>query len=227
MNLLEKTLNANRKLLDLDLSILTWGNVSIRSKEERVVYIKPSGIDLSCASPEDMSLVSLEGEHLAGKKPSVDTKTHLKIYNGFEDICAVVHTHSLYATVFAQAGMDIPCFGTTHADYFYGAIPCVKMPTKKQIDDDYELQTGINIVNHFLIHNINPLQVLGAIVHGHGVFCWGTDEVCALENALVLEKIAEMSFRTLILDDNAPSLPDYILQKHFLRKHGNNKYYGQ
>ena len=222
-----EVLNANKWIVDKDLCMLTWGNVSYMDRDKSVVYIKPSGADLNSISPDDISQVSFDDEKLiGGLKPSVDTKIHLELYRNFEEVKAVVHTHSLHATSFAQASKGIPCLGTTHADYFFGEIPCVPQPTPEMIVEDYERHTGKCIANYFLKHNISSSSVPAALVEGHGVFCWGKTLKNALENAMIVEKIAEMALITLSLNPNS-ELSSYVLYKHFLRKHGGASYYGQ
>lgn len=222
-----EVLYANKWIVEKNLSILTWGNVSKVNREEGQIYIKPSGANLETLGSEDISIVSLgDGSHLSGLSPSVDTKTHRQLYKHFDDVGCVVHTHSTYATAFAQANCSIPCLGTTHADYFFGSIPCITQPTSNEVDKDYEKFTGLRIVNHFHTLGINSLEVPAALVQGHGVFCWGKTVKDALENSIIVEKVAEMAIHTLSLNQKS-KLSEYILNKHFLRKHGKNKYYGQ
>mgnify|MGYP003117542683 FL=1 len=219
-------LEANQWIVSTGLVSLTWGNVSALSTDRQRVIIKPSGIDLKTATPEDMSELSLSENYISGKKPSVDTPTHVCLYHNFKNIGSVVHTHSKYATIWAQAYKNIPCFGTTHADYFDGSVPCIRPPTPKKVKDNYETYTGYCIVEYFEDKKIDPLRVPGALIGGHGVFCWGETVEKALENAFVLEKVAEMAYHTRLLGHKR-SLPKYILRKHFDRKHGDKKYYGQ
>lgn len=224
MNIRQKVLEANRWIVDKKLVELTWGNVS--AKNDNLVYIKPSGINLNNAVDSDVSIVNIDGISIGGLKPSVDTPTHLALYRGFKNIGCVVHTHSKYSTIFAQAGCDIPCLGTTHADYFYGDIPCVSHPSKKLVKTDYELNTGNLIVEHYQKNDIKYDYMPACIVSGHGTFVWGENIEKALENVYVLEVIAEMAYKTLLLNPKA-SLKKYVLDKHYLRKHGDSKYYGQ
>tara|TARA_Y100000593_G_scaffold94858_1_gene196678 strand:+ start:7897 stop:8589 length:693 start_codon:yes stop_codon:yes gene_type:complete len=222
----QDVLFANRWIVEKGLTQLTWGNVSARNIEKEVIYIKPSGVNLDFTTREDISEVTLSGVHCNGKKPSVDVLTHLELYKGFPWVNSVVHTHSKYATLFAQANMDIPCLGTTHADYFYGDIPCVPHPTKQQTNEDYELNTGVVICEYFAKNNIDSMKMQSCVVSGHGTFSWGHDLDACLENAFVLETLAEMAHGTLMLNKEV-IFSDYILEKHFLRKHGDNSYYGQ
>ena len=219
-------LSANRWLVESGLVSLSWGNVSAVAEDTKRVFIKPSGIDLNSATPEDISEVDFSEAHLSGKKPSVDTPTHLCLYHNFNSIGAVVHTHSKYATIWAQAHKSIPCFGTTHADYFDGPIPCVLPPSPQKVEDNYEFYTGYAIVNYFEKKSIDPMMNPGVLIAGHGPFCWGATVDKALENALVLEEVAEMAYHTYLLGHTRP-LAQYILRKHFDRKHGEKKYYGQ
>jgi len=222
-----RVLEANREIVKSGLSILTWGNASLVDRDKELVHIKPSGINLSEASAEDIAVVGLSsGTHVSGLNASVDTKTHLELYNSFDNIGGVVHTHSVFATAFAQSNTNIPCLGTTHADYFNGAIPCIGPPSPEEVEEDYELFTGKNIVKYFKENAVNPDHVPGALVRGHGVFCWGYTIELAVEHAIIIEKIAEMAVITLGLDSYS-RLDPYILNKHFQRKHGKDSYYGQ
>ncbi len=221
-----KVLAANQWLVESGLVTLTWGNVSALGQPGEQFFIKPSGIDLETATPDDVSEVDFKQTHLSGKKPSVDTPTHFCLYENFKDVGCVVHTHSKYATIWAQAHQDIPCFGTTHADYFDGSIPCVPPPSPQKVEENYELHTGYAIVDYFQDKSIDPMRVPATIVGGHGVFCWGRTIQKALENAFVLEQVAEMAYHTWLLGQREP-VSEYILRKHFDRKHGDKKYYGQ
>lgn len=222
-----EVLFANKQIVDKNLVILSWGNVSKIDRDKNLLYIKPSGADLEEISQYDIAQVStLDGSWVLGMKPSVDTKIHLEIYKGFSDVGAVVHTHSVHATAFAQANKPIPCLGTTHADYFYGEIPCVPQPTAEELDDDYEKYTGLRIVDYFDYFDIDYNHIPAALVEGHGVFCWGKTVEDAVETAIILEKVAEMAILTLSLNKDS-NLSDYVLEKHFTRKHGDSKYYGQ
>jgi len=222
----QNVLTANRWIVEKGLIELTWGNVSFYDSLENSVYIKPSGIDLFRASIDDISCINMGGETKSGLKPSVDAPTHIKIYKNFNGVLSVVHTHSKYATIFAQAGRPIPCLGTTHADYFYGTVPCVPHPNSSQTKEDYEAHTGQIICDYFHSNKINPLQVQACLVKGHAPFAWGKDIKSALENAYVLEIVAEFAYKTIRINSDA-RLSNMILDKHFLRKHGGSRYYGQ
>tara|TARA_B100001094_G_scaffold330748_1_gene396767 strand:- start:371 stop:1054 length:684 start_codon:yes stop_codon:yes gene_type:complete len=220
----KELLESNCEILRNGLVSLTWGNVSCRVDDN--IIIKPSGIDLSVARPEDMSVVDLTGNSISGLKPSVDTLAHVELYKGFPEIRSVVHTHSKFATSFAQAGTPIRCLGTTHADYFRGAIPIVPIPTWDDTTS-YEKKTGEAIVKHFNHKSISYLQIPAALVESHGVFAWGKCMKSAVENAHVLELVAEMKVITLSINPNKGNLALQISDKHFFRKNGDGKYYGQ
>ena len=232
-----EVLRANKWLVDKELCILTWGNVSYLDRDESILYIKPSGANLDELSPKQISQVSYEtNELLGGLSPSVDTPTHLELYKQFGSrhqvpygVNSIVHTHSVYATAFAQAGSPIPCLGTTHADYFFGEIPCVPQPTEEEVEEDYEKNTGKCIANYFISNGINPMEVPAALVQGHGVFCWGKTIEDALEISMIVEKVAQMASITLSMLPlrTCGGLSPYLLKKHYLRKHGTNNYYGQ
>jgi len=228
MNNVQKLIEVNQALIKEKLVIFTWGNASFRTSSN-TIYIKPSGVPFKDLTEEKMSEVDLDTKmHLSGHKPSVDTPTHIELYNNFSDINAIIHTHSKYCTIFAQAKKSIPCLGTTHADYFYGDVPVVGELSDQEIEKNYEENTGAKIVDYFLINDIAPLQIPAALSPSHGVFAWGHDLNHAIKNAIVLENIAEMAYKTLILCYNGDVDFDCkLLDKHFLRKHGNNKYYGQ
>ncbi|MCK5861929.1 MAG: L-ribulose-5-phosphate 4-epimerase AraD [Candidatus Hydrogenedentes bacterium] len=216
----------NLALKDRGLVFQTWGNASAVDREHKVVAIKPSGVDYTCMTPEHISVVDMDGNRVAGDlKPSVDIATHLALYAEFSDIGGVIHTHSHYATCFAQARSEIPCLGTTHADYFHGTIPLTALPSPEQVCSDYEWNMGAIIINCF--HNRNPLNCPAALVAGHGPFTWGETVEDALENACVLEEVARMATHTFAVNGNAAPLEPYLLDKHFLRKHGKSSYYGQ
>jgi len=231
--MLKKLIKTNQALINEGLVILTWGNASCRTKSGDRMYIKPSGVPFEELMTRDIATVDLKtGRHLKGKKPSVDTPTHLALYNAFPAINSIVHTHSKYCTIFAQAKLDIPCFGTTHADYFYGPIPVVEDLTEEEIQTDYEKNTGLKIIDHFTTRNISPMSVKAALSPAHGVFVWGSSMEEALECAIVLENIAEMAYKTLVLTrpmryNRTVTCDSALLDKHFLRKHGDKKYYGQ
>ena len=221
----EEVYRANIELVEHGLVIFTWGNVSGIDREKGLVVIKPSGVSYDEMKPKDMVVLNLYGQVVEGNlKPSSDTPTHLVLYRQFENIGGVVHTHSEWATSWAQAGKSIPALGTTHADYFYGEIPCTRKMTKAEIENDYELETGKVIVERF--KDIDADQVPGVLVNNHGPFSWGTDAHNAVHNAVVMEEVAKMTFRTLQLNPET-TMDQVLLDKHFLRKHGKNAYYGQ
>ena len=226
MDLRQEVLDANRWIVDRNLVELTWGNVSAISDDRKKIVIKPSGVKLHHATAKEMSEISRDGVLIAGKKPSVDTPSHIEIYNAFPKIKSVIHTHSKYATIFAQANRCIPCLGTTHADYFYGDVPCVPHPQAPEVNNGYEMHTGRIIGEYFTKNKINYLHTPACIVQGHGVFVWGENISTTLETAYVLEVISEMAFKTLMLEPKA-KLERYVRDKHFFRKHGTTKYYGQ
>ena len=219
---------ANLELVRRGIVIYTWGNVSGISEDRKYMVIKPSGVDYDGMSPEDMVVVDIEtGERAEGKwKPSSDTDTHLELYRRYPDIKGVVHTHSIHAVAFAQAGIPIPAFGTTHADYFYGDVPCTRELTREEVEEAYERNTGKVIVETIDGLGYDPMAVPGIIVKNHGPFCWGKSPANAVYNAVVLETVAEMDLKTLLLNPNA-SIARYVLDKHYMRKHGPNAYYGQ
>ena len=205
--------------------IFTWGNASGIDREKGLVVIKPSGVSYDTMKPDDMVVVDMEGNVVDGKwKPSSDTPTHLVLYKAFPETGGIVHTHSAWATSWAQAGRSIPALGTTHADYFYGAVPCSRKLTKEETEGDYEGETGHVIVETFT--NLDPSSVPGVLVNNHGPFSWGKTPQEAVHNAKVLEEVAMMAFRTLVLNPDA-SFDPFLLDKHFSRKHGKNAYYGQ
>jgi len=223
----EEVCKANLELVDHGLVIFTWGNVSGIDRESGLIVIKPSGVSYDNMSPEDMVVVDLDGKVVDGKyKPSSDTATHIVLYKNFPNIGGVVHTHSEWATSWAQAGKSIPAVGTTHADYFYGTVPCTRKMTEEEIKTAYELETGNVIVECFKTQNINPDYVPGVLVNNHAPFSWGTDAHNAVHNAVVLEEVAKMTFRSFQLNPNT-EMDQTLLDKHFLRKHGANAYYGQ
>lgn len=221
----EEVYRANLDLVEHGLVIFTWGNVSGIDRERGLVVIKPSGVSYDEMRPQDMVVMNLYGQVVEGSlKPSSDTPTHLVLYRQFQNIGGVVHTHSEWATSWAQAGKGIPALGTTHADYFYGEIPCTRKMAKEEIEKDYELETGKVIVERF--KELNPDQVPGVLVNNHGPFSWGTDAHNAVHNAVVMEEVAKMTFRTLQLNPET-KMDQVLLDKHFLRKHGEDAYYGQ
>ena len=222
----QKVYEANMELPKRNLITYTWGNVSGNDREKGLFVIKPSGVDYSELRPCDMVVMDLNGNKIEGNlNPSSDTKTHIELYKSFKDIGGVVHTHSPWATSWAQAGKGIPCYGTTHADYFYGTIPCARDLTSDEINSDYEKNTGLVIVETF--KDINPMYIPGVLCIDHGPFTWGKDVSEAVHNAVVLEEVAKMAYRALVINPDKESVPQAILDKHFLRKHGKNAYYGQ
>ena len=224
----KKVYEANMELPARKLVTFTWGNVSGIDREKGLVVIKPSGVDYEVMKPEDMVVLDLEGNIVEGSmKPSSDTPTHIELYKAFPNIGGVVHTHSPEATSWAQAGRDIPLYGTTHADYFYGPIPCARSLTKEEIDEAYEKNTGLVIIETFKTRNIDPDYTPGVLCTNHGVFSWGTDADNAVHNSVVMEEVAKMALRTELLRPGVQPAPDYLKDKHFFRKHGANAYYGQ
>jgi len=224
----KKVYEANMELPARKLVTFTWGNVSGIDREKGLVVIKPSGVDYEVMKPEDMVVLDLEGNIVEGNmKPSSDTPTHIELYKAFPNIGGVVHTHSPEATSWAQAGRDIPLYGTTHADYFYGAIPCARSLTKEEIDEAYEKNTGLVIIETFKTRQIDPDYTPGVLCTNHGVFSWGTDPDNAVHNSVVMEEVAKMALRTELLRPGVQPAPDYLKDKHFFRKHGANAYYGQ
>jgi L-ribulose-5-phosphate 4-epimerase len=229
MNMLEKLKNivykANLDLVDNGLVIHTWGNVSGRDMETGLIVIKPSGVSYDSMKPDDMVVIDPEGKIVEGKyKPSTDGPTHLLLYRAYKSLGGVVHTHSSYATSWAQAGRAIPPFGTTHADHFYGEVPCTRLLTQSETENDYEINTGKIIIEK--VGDADPLMVPSVLVNGHGPFCWGRDAENAVYNAVALEEIAKMAFYTVLLGKTEP-IDKFLLDKHFKRKHGNDAYYGQ
>lgn len=225
----EKVLQANLALPKYNLVTFTWGNVSAIDREKNLVVIKPSGVEYDVMTAEDMVVVDLfTGKVVEGsKKPSSDTPTHLELYREFPTIGGIVHTHSRHATIWSQAGEDLIAAGTTHADYFYGSIPCTRKMTPAEIQGEYELETGKVIVETFQTRGIDPNAVPAVLVHSHGPFIWGTDPHNAVHNAVVLEEIAYMNLFTCQLNPRIPAMQQELLDKHYLRKHGKNAYYGQ
>lgn len=227
---------ANLLLPKHNMVTFTWGNVSGIDREKGLVVIKPSGVEYEDMQPEDMVVVDMNGRVVEGKyKPSSDTDTHLVLYKAFENAGGIVHTHSQWATSFAQAGRDIPALGTTHADYFYGDIPCTRKMTPEEIGSPsdgegksrYELETGNVIVETFRARGLDPAAVPGVLVNSHGPFAWGSDPKNAVHNAVVMEQVAFMDFHALALNDRLQGIQKELLDKHYLRKHGKNAYYGQ
>lgn len=221
----QEVYEANMLLPQYGLVTFTWGNASAIDREKGAVIIKPSGVEYATMTADDMVVLDLDGNVIEGKyKPSSDTPTHLELYRNFPDISGVVHTHSRWATIWAQAGKDIQAHGTTHGDYFYGNIPCTRKMKPEEIREEYERNTGKVIVERF--DGINPNQMPAVLVNSHGPFTWGTSAYDAVHNAVVLEEVAMMAFYTESLGNTAP-MQQELLDKHFLRKHGENAYYGQ
>ncbi len=224
----EQVCNANLELAARGVVIYTWGNVSGIDREHGAVVIKPSGVDYDGMKPEDMVVVDLEtGDVLEGDlKPSADTPTHLELYRAFPNIGGITHTHSTNAVAFAQAGMAIPALGTTHADYFYGDIPCTRELTEEEVKEAYEENTGKVIIEHIQNAGYDPMDIPGILVKNHGPFTWGKDAADSVYHAVVMEEVASMALRTLLLNPDA-GIQHYVLEKHYMRKHGPNAYYGQ
>ncbi|MBR0353624.1 MAG: L-ribulose-5-phosphate 4-epimerase [Oscillospiraceae bacterium] len=217
---------ANLLLPKYELVTFTWGNVSGIDRKSGLMVIKPSGVSYSGMRPEDMVVTDLEGKVVEGKwKPSSDTATHAELYKAFPDCGGIVHTHSRWATTFAQAGRGIPAMGTTHADYFYGEIPCTRPMTDEEIRGEYEKETGKVIIETFA--KLDPAAVPGVLVNSHGPFAWGTDPMNAVHNAVVMEEIAFMDWHAMVLDPSRGPMQQALLDRHYLRKHGKNAYYGQ
>jgi L-ribulose-5-phosphate 4-epimerase len=222
----EEVLEANLEIVRRGLVLYTFGNASGIERESGLVVIKPSGVPYESMAAADFVVTDLDGNIVEGKlRPSSDLATHLALYRAFPQIGGVVHTHSRAATVWAQAGRQIPCFGTTHADYFYGPIPVAGPLSADEIRNQYELNTGLAIVRRF--QGINPLSMPAVLVAGHAPFAWGTDAAGAAYNAVVLEEVAELAWRTITLEPETPPISQELLDKHFLRKHGPDAYYGQ
>ncbi len=224
----KKVYEANMLLPKYGLVTFTWGNVSAIDRESGLFVIKPSGVEYDQLTPDDMVVMDLDGNKVEGKyKPSSDTATHLELYKAFAEIGGVVHTHSSYATSWAQSGRSIPCYGTTHADYIYGEVPCVRCLTAEEIDDAYETNTGLLIVRNFKEANKDPMAVPAVLCKNHGPFAWGKDAMDAVHNAVVLEEVAKMAYRTEQIFPKVEPAPQELQDKHYFRKHGANAYYGQ
>ncbi len=222
----QQVYNANMALPEHGLVTMTWGNASGIDRSQNIVAIKPSGLDYAEMSPDDMVLVSLDGEIVEGSlRPSSDLQTHLVLYRAFADIGGIVHTHSTWATGWAQAGKAIPAFGTTHADYFYGDIPCTREMTETEIRGSYEQETGHVIAETLELGN--PMQMPAVLVHGHAPFTWGRSPQEAVYHAVVLEEVAKMASNTVALNPQAAGISQTLLDRHYLRKHGEHAYYGQ
>lgn len=225
----ERVCAANKEINRIQLAILTWGNASEVDREAGVFAIKPSGVDYDALTPDDIPLISLDtGEKVAGDlNASSDTATHWALYCAFEAIGGIVHTHSPYATAWAQANRPIQCQGTTHADTFYGAVPCARHLTEREVATDYELNTGKVIVEHFEQNRIDPVAVPGVLIADHAPFAWGPNAAKAVVNAQILEEVAKMAATTLAINPDASPVDQFLLDKHYSRKHGEGAYYGQ
>ena len=227
-NLKKKVYEANMLLPRYGLVTFTWGNVSGIDRESGLVVIKPSGVDYEDLCPEKLVVLDLEGNVVEGDlNPSSDTKTHLELYKAFPTLGGIVHTHSVNAVAWAQACSDIPCYGTTHADYFYGDIPCARHLTVEELEEDYERNTGKAIIECFTERNLDPKAVPGVICASHGPFTWGKDAAQAVYHAVVLEEVAKMARLTVTIKPEAAPAPQHVQDKHYMRKHGPNAYYGQ
>lgn len=219
---------ANLELPRRGLVTYTWGNVSGIDRERSLVVIKPSGVSYEDLTPDMLVVLDLNGNRIEGSlNPSSDTRTHLELYKAYPALGGVVHTHSTHAVAFAQARRDLPALGTTHADYFYGPVPCTRELTPAEVDEDYERNTGKVIVETFSARGIDPVHVPGVLCASHGPFTWGKDPAQAVYHAVVLEEVARMALLTLTIDPTAAPAPQHVLDKHFLRKHGPGAYYGQ
>lgn len=220
---------ANKEIDRVQLAILTFGNASEVDREAGVFAIKPSGVDYDEMTPADIPIISLEtGEKVEGEmNPSSDTATHWHLYRAFPEVGGIVHTHSASATAWAQAKREIPCFGTTHADTFYGAVPCTRSLTQEEVEGEYELNTGKVIEEHFSRNELKAAELPGVLVSSHGPFAWGRDAMSAVINGRVLEEVARMAATTLAINPAITAVDQYLLDKHYLRKHGANAYYGQ
>lgn len=224
----KKVYEANMDLPRYGLVTFTWGNVSAIDRASGLFVIKPSGVPYEELKPEDMVVMNLDGEKVEGCfNPSSDTPTHLELYKAFPEIGGIVHTHSSWATSWAQAGRSIPCYGTTHADYIYGEVPCLRTLTKEEIDDAYEKNTGLLIVNEFKKRNLDVTAVPAVLCKNHGPFAWGKNAAEAVHNAVVLEEVAKMAARAERLNPDIQPAPQELQDKHYFRKHGANAYYGQ
>ena len=224
----QKVLEANLKLKEYNLVVLTWGNVSALSDDRKYVVIKPSGVDYAVMTADQMVVTDLDGNVVEGNlRPSSDLPTHIEIYKNFQGVGGIVHTHSRYATAFAQAEQELPCYGTTHADHFYGTVPCTRHLLPEEIESGYEINTGKVIVETFRERHLDPLAVPAVLVCKHGPFTWGSDMKKAVENALVLDETAHMAILSMMMNPSIQAAPQYLQDKHYFRKHGANAYYGQ
>lgn len=225
-DLKEKVLEANLMLPEYGLVTFTWGNVSEIDRKQGLIAIKPSGVSYKTMTADDIVIIDLDGNVVEGRlRPSSDAPTHVVLYKAFPSVGGIVHTHSSWATSWAQAGKDIPCFGTTHADYFYGPIPCARALTEEEINTEYEKNTGLVIAETF--RDRDPMAVPAVLCVNHGPFSWGKDSFEAVHNAVVLEEVAKMAARALEINPDAAPAPQTIMDKHYFRKHGTNAYYGQ
>ena len=224
----EEVYKANMDLPKYGLVTFTWGNVSGIDRESGYFVIKPSGVDYDALSPDDMVVMDLEGNKIEGRyKPSSDTATHIELYKKYEEIGGIVHTHSPEAVAWAQAGRDIPLYGTTHADYFFGPIPCARNLTPEEIEEAYEKNTGLVIIETFETRGIKPMYTPAVLCKNHGPFTWGKDAAEAVHNAVVLEEVAKMASRCELINPQVKPAPQELQDKHYYRKHGANAYYGQ
>ena len=227
-NIKQMVFEANMELPKRGLITYTWGNVSGYDPESGYFVIKPSGIEYDSMKVEDMVVMDLNGNKIEGKyKPSSDTQTHIELYKKYPEMRGIVHTHSTWATSWAQAGRGIPLYGTTHADYFYGTIPCARSLTAEEINGEYEKNTGLVIIETFETNGLNPMHTPGVLCTNHGPFSWGKDAYEAVHNAVVLEEVAKMAAYTEHINKDVKPAPQVIADKHFFRKHGENAYYGQ
>lgn len=228
----QRVFEANLKLVEYNLVVLTWGNASEIDRESGLFVIKPSGVSYKTMTADDMVVMDLNGNKIEGSlNPSSDTPTHLKLYNSFDNIGGIVHTHSPWACSWAQAGRDIPAYGTTHADFAFGCVPCTRGLTEQEVKGEYELNTGKVIVEEFERRKLSEAECSAVLVHRHGPFTWGGNALKAAENALILEEVAKMAYQTesvaALSKDSNIGIEDYLLDKHYQRKHGKNAYYGQ
>ena len=224
----KEVLEANLMLPKYNLVTFTWGNVSGIDREKGLIVIKPSGVEYDVMTENDMVVVDLDGNVVEGNlNPSSDTATHIELYKAFPEIGGVIHTHSPWATSWAQAGRGIPAYGTTHADYFYGEIPCTRQLTPEEVERAYEKETGTVIIEAFRERSIDPVAVPGVIVYKHGPFAWGKNPHQAVHNAVVMETVANMAYHAEQINPNGTPIEQYLLDKHYMRKHGPNAYYGQ
>ena len=227
-SLREAVYEANMELPRRGLVTYTWGNVSAVDRAAGLMVIKPSGVEYEDLSPDKLVVLDLDGRRVEGSlNPSSDTRTHLELYRAFPEIGGIVHTHSAHAVAWAQAGRDIPCFGTTHADYFYGPVPCARSLTPEEVNAGYEHNTGVVIVETFQTRGINPVHVPGVICRNHGPFAWGKDAAQAVYHAVVLEEVAKMAARSEMINPQVLPAPQELKDKHYYRKHGADAYYGQ